>query len=277
MVKYIIKSSGEQETFNSEKFQRSLRKAGTQQPLIEQLTKEVIANPTLTTTHDLYHFAYEQLKQKSPPVAARYNLKNALIELGPTGFPFERFVAEIFKRQGYTTELDKMIQGFCIPHEVDIVMHKQDKHIMVECKFHQERIKADVKIPLYIKARFEDILKSSQEKQEHLMHEAWIVTNTQFTNEAIQYGQCAGLTLIGWSYPAQNNLAHLIDLLGLQPITILTSLTHQQKRHLIKKGVVLCKDTMHYRHILQQMGLNTITINHVMYEAQEIGKLGAIN
>lgn len=276
--KYVIKSSGEQELFSVEKFQRSLRKAGAKQEQIEQLTQKVLADPLLQTTYDIYRYAYEQLLKQAPPVAARYNLKMALSELGPTGYPFEHFVATIFKEQGFETAIDQTLPGFCVTHEIDIILKKDSKHYMVECKFHAIHLKANVKIPLYIKARFDDVLKVLHHQESVAeFHQAWVVTNTQFTSEAIIYGECVGLNMISWSYPKDRGLAYMIDAYGIHPITTLTSLTRKQKQALIKEGLVLCKDAAASRHLLEKIGLHKKKIDQVLYEAQVVCELGAID
>ena len=60
-------------------------------------------------------------------------------------------------------------------------------------------------------------------------HQAWIVTNTKFTSNAIRYAQCAGIGLIGWSYPHNDNLASLVDKYCLHPITALSLINKNKK------------------------------------------------
>jgi hypothetical protein len=262
-TKYIIKSTGEHEPFSVEKFQRSLHRAGATPDLINQITAYVLQAPDLKTSTDIYHYAYNHLRAHKPAMAARYNLKNAIGQLGPSGFPFERFVAEIFKQQGYSTAVDQIVYGFCVSHEIDIILKNDHETMMVECKFHQPRLHADVKVPLYIKARFDDI-----QKREPIFSQAWVVTNTRFTSDAIAYGQCAGLKLLSWGYPEDNNIATMVDNLGLLPITALTTLSSKQKRFLIQKGLVLCRDASRYTHLLQELGFSDNKINQILDEAQ---------
>jgi len=269
--KYIIKSTGEREPFSVEKFQRSLRRAGALQDLISELTSYVLQAPDLKTTQDIYHYAYTHLRAHKPAMAARYNLKNALSQLGPSGFPFERFVAEIFKQQGYSASVDQTVQGFCVTHEIDIILKNDHEQIMIECKFHQPKLHADVKVPLYIKARYDDI-----QKKENRFSQVWVVTNTKFTTDATTYGQCAGLKLLSMSYP-EDNLSTMIDRLGLHPITSLTSLSSKQKRFLIQNGLVLCKDASRYVPLFQQMGFSDKRINAILEEAQGTCELGQVS
>ena len=271
MTKVVTKASGEHQKFDPAKFQRSLRRAGADEALIRQLTEQVLNNPNLTTTKEIYAFALGHLTHANPPVAARYSLKTAITQLGPSGFPFEHFIAEIFKQQGYATEVDKEFAGACVTHEVDVVIAKDDTQEIIECKFHQPHIRATVKIPLYIKARLDDIAKAHP-----TVTNAWCVTNTRFTEQAMSYGQCAKLKMLSWSQPEHNSLATIIDRLGLHPITALTSLSAAEKKELMLNGLVLCKDTDKFRQELLKLGMSAHKVDAVIREAQTACQLGEI-
>jgi hypothetical protein len=269
MEKYVIKASGEQEAFDIQKFQRSLHKAGASDDIIKQLAQEIEQRTDLRTTHDIYSFALKKLAIIQPPIAARYNLKNALFELGPTGFPFEHFISHIFQALGYHTQTNQIIEGKCVAHEVDLVATTTQEHIIAECKFHHRQgLKVDIKVSLYVQARFEDIhALGTIQKQKHTN---WIVTNTRFTTQTITYAQCVDITLLGWSYPEKDNIAQLIDRLGLHPITCLTSLTLRQKRELIAQNLVLCKDVHQHEQALKNLHLSPEYVQRIIHEATSV-------
>jgi len=78
--------------------------------------------------------------------------------LGSTGYPFEKYIAQLLRYQGYIANNNQIIKGFCVSHEVDVTAEKKEKLIFVECKYHNKLgIRCDVKISLYFKARFMDI------------------------------------------------------------------------------------------------------------------------
>ncbi len=256
MAFFIQKASGEREPFNIKKFEHSLRKARASEEDIQKLAAAIVKLPDLKTTHDIYRYAYDYLRRENSSAAIRYNLKSALYELGPEGFNFEKFVAEIFKAQQYNVLLDQEIAGACVQHEIDLVLTKESK-TMVECKFHNvQGIKTDVKVALYIKARFDDVKPTAHFDQ------ALLVTNTKFTAEAIAYAQCVQLNLLGWSYPEQKGIGELIDIYALHPITSLSSLTTRQKRDLINQGVLLCKE-VHASH-LSKLGMHSEQIDQIL-------------
>lgn len=270
---YITKASGEKELFDIKKFRRSLKKAGASPDIIDKLAKKIQKKSKLRNTKEIYQFALDYLHKVSPPTAARYNIKRALIELGPTGFSFEQFIAKLFEKQKYNVKTNQVVEGWCVDHELDIIASKKREHLMIECKFHSRQgKKTDVKVSLYIKARFDDVKKVWEQNPQHQVafHQAWIATNTKFTSKAIQYAECTNIKLLGWSYPPQKSLPDLINAYGLHPITALTSLSGKEKKLLIKEGFVLCRDAQNYQELLQRLQFTPHRIKKLIKEAEEV-------
>lgn len=232
MPLYIKKASGAKEQFDIKKLRRSLRHAGADSVIITKVIDEIKKRHP-RTTRAIHELTIDILTKEQPHIAARYNIKKALMQLGPAGYPFEQFVAEIFKAQGYAVSTNQIIEGKCVDHEVDVIAQKGDKHYLIETKFHNRAgIKTNIKATLYIQSRFEDIRAAwnANPKNGHEFHQGWVVTNTKFTTEAIKYGVCMNINLLGWKYPFDQGIAELIDSLGLHPITALTTLTPAQKK-----------------------------------------------
>ncbi|MEX2589052.1 MAG: restriction endonuclease, partial [Chitinophagales bacterium] len=213
------------------------------------------------------------LRKSSRPTAARYKLKKAIMELGPSGYPFERFVGEILRKQGYETEVGVIVKGYCVEHEVDVLAKKDDQQFMIECKFHNTQGRnCDVKIPLYIQSRFKDIEKEwlKQEAHRGKFHQGWLVNNTRFTDDALQYGNCAGLKLIGWDYPKQGSLKDMINISGLHPITCLTTLNKHEKNKLLEKDLVLSAELHLKPELLNEIGISEKRHRKILEEAREL-------
>ncbi len=269
---YVTKSSGEKSRFSEQKLRRSLERAGASEDQISYIIKEIGTKLFEgITTKQIYKLAFSLLKDNSRHLAARYHLKDAIMELGPSGFPFEKYIAEILNAQGYTTQVGQIVQGKCVTHEIDVIAEKDNNCFMVECKYHNLRgIFCDVKVPLYIHSRFKDV-------EEQLMkmngnngkrYQGWVVTNTKFSIDALQYGKCAGLNLLSWDYPVKNGLKEQIDTLGLYPITCLTSLTKAEKQRLLEKGIILCKELLQAEKNLESIGIKQGRIYTVTKEAE---------
>ena len=115
----IKKATGEEEPFNVDKLKRSLRNAGAEEELIEEVAAGI--NSWITdgiTTQKIYSRAFSLLRKKQKHVASRYKLKNAIMELGPTGYPFEHFIGKILKMQGFSVEVGQVTEGQCISLKV---------------------------------------------------------------------------------------------------------------------------------------------------------------
>lgn len=269
---YVTKSNGEKEVFYYRKLENSLRKVGTSEDLIKEVVDEISKEgKDGITTNDIYRRAFSILRKKQRPIAARYSLKKAVEMLGPTGFPFEKFVAEIFKAEGYSTVTDQIIKGKCVEHEVDVVAWKGNELIMTEAKFHTDfNLKSDLKIVLYVKARYDDIFGQDYAfgGQKRKLTEGWIVTNTKFSTTAIQYGQCQpSLKFIGWNYPYDNNLHHMIERYELIPLTALTSLSIAEKNIMLSKGIILSKNLLD-TDLLKSFNFNDAKIKSIQNEVQ---------
>jgi len=272
----IIKASGEKEKFSKEKLYQSLKRAGAQPKLAEKVCKEVSSGirPEMST-EEILNRTLRCLRDESPVLAARYNLKRAIMDLGPTGFPFERYIAEILKDYGYTVKVGKIVRGYCVTHEVDVIAQKADKHFMIECKYHNSRgSRSDVKVTMYTYARFLDV-KAAWEKisgHQHFFHRAWLVTNTKCTSEALRYARCVGLKIISWRYPKNESLEYLIENKGLYPITILLSLTKDAQERLVQKKVILAKDLLKYSvsDLVRLTGRPSDVVKKLQEEAREL-------
>jgi len=265
----IIKADGTKEEFNPEKLRSSLARSGAGEEVSDYIIKHIEGElRSGMTTSEIYHHAFDILKLRSKPNAMRYSLRRALMELGPTGFPFEDFVAEIFKTRGFSTLTDQTVSGRCAEHEVDVIAWNEDKLLMAEAKFHNELgIKSDLKVALYVKARFEDIgeMELGFGKKRRL-DEGMLITNTKFSTSAVRYAECRGLTLIGWNYPEKGNLQDMIEESGLHPITAITTLNKNQREMLMDKGVVLCRGIKQDEGLLAPLGMSKDKVKETMEE-----------
>lgn len=266
----ITKASGLKAPFNKGKLKQSMLRAGANDKQADEIVNEVLEMLVEgMTTRKIYKIAFRLLKKVSRPLAARYKLKQAILELGPSGFPFERFIGELLNNQNYKTQIGVIVKGLCVNHEVDVIAEKDKHHFMIECKFHnRQAFGCDVKIPLYIQSRFLDVESSWKKLDNHTekFHQAWVVTNTRFSEDAAQYGRCMNMNLVAWDYPKNNGLKDWIDSSGLHPITCLTTLKHKEKQLLLEKKIVLCKTLQLNLALLQSLGIKPPRLKKIMDE-----------
>jgi len=272
----IIKASGEKVKFSLNKLRGSLKRTGANNATIDQIIN--IVRDELyqgITTKEIYNRAFALLKKSQPFFASKYKLKKAIYELGPTGFPFERFVSTILKYDGYETTTNRILQGICVTHEIDVVAHKNNETTIIECKFHGEQgLKCNVKVPLYINSRYQDVKAhwNTDKNNGTILTQGWVVTNTRFTEDALQFGKCANLYLLSWDHPKNNSLKDRIDRLGLYPITVSTLLTNHEKQFLLSRDIVLCKDLIDDSFYLDHLGVSESRKEKVLTEIKKLSR-----
>lgn len=258
----ITKSNGEQEIFDEAKLIRSLKKAKASDIEIEHVVQYVKSKLHKDiSTSDIYGMAKRVLfkYQKRNPNSIRYSLKQSVMELGPSGFPFEKFIARMYVEMGYECQVGVTLQGHCISHEVDVLAHNQDEVICIEAKFHNEAyMKSDTKVALYVKARFDDLIGQSIviNEKKRLITQGILTTNTNFTNSACQYVECSNTyKLLSWNNPIDHSLLDTIEKYKLYPITVIPDLTKRELLLMLENGLLICSDIKLQPSILSQIGI----------------------
>lgn len=243
MSTQVIKIDGTKEQYDEEKIRTSASRVG----VPEELQDEMLASIRDRLfdgikTSEIFAMIKEFLHDSSSPyLAMKYNLKDALSGLGPSGYPFEKYIAILLKDIGYRTVTNQIIEGGCVPHEIDVLAEKDNTTYFIEAKFHKNPSqRTDVRVALYIKARFDDLKISWK----HGRSRAWIVTNTRFSTDAIKYGECNNIRLTSWGYPKGEGIMDLIEHTGLHPITIIDGLGTNDIYRLLSSGVVTCRQLL---------------------------------
>lgn len=265
----VLKSTGQRAPFSAEKLYASIRAAGATKALAEQIVGQVrgLARPGIRTL-ELRQLTAALLRAESPRAATRYELRNAVLDLGPTGYWFENLIGALYAAKGYRVEVGKILEGRCISHEVDVIAQKQDHRVLVECKFRNgPGMRCDSKVALYVQARAVDL----KENREGVPFDSFcLVANTKFTSEAIRYANCVGLDLLGWDHPSGRGLQTLIEEHGLHPLTCLTTLTEDEKRKLLKGGAVLSRELGDSPELLDALRLDEARIEAIVAEVAQI-------
>jgi hypothetical protein len=265
MKQIVIKADKKEEDFNKDKLNISLMKAGAGDELSASAANEVDRQfKNHMNTDDIYNHTLDHIRKSDPMVALKYTLKRAIMSLGPDGFVFEKYVAKILGQNGYKTEMpQQVLSGFCVDHEVDIIAKIKEENIMVECKFHNiSGNQSDIKTALYVNSRFLDLKKGwyhrnhskgAGNNNENKLNNtcyltgAWLFTNTKCTFDAIKYANCSGMKITAWNYPENESLQFYIESKKLYPITILSTLSENNKRKLFEKNILTIKELVAFQ------------------------------
>lgn len=276
MAKRIIKSSGMNEDFEISKLINSLIRSGAPSEVAFEIAKEIEKElPPKARTEEIFRQARKLLRKHNVASGMRYSIKKAIFALGPSGYPFERYFGKIMAHHGYTVETNRIVKGYCVDHEVDVIARTNNAYSVIECKYHSDAGKAtDVKIALYVHARFMDIKKAADMRSEKRMafHNGWLVTNTRCTIDAIRYAECVGLKIVSWRYPEKNSLERMIEDKRLYPVTILHSVRKNMLDTLFRADIILAQDIadMPEEVFANKSGLDQQTATVLKREADEI-------
>lgn len=270
----IIKHSGDIVNFDPEKLRKSLMKSGADDLVVEDILHKISSEIYEgISTKKIYKRAFALLKKEANSHAARYNLRSALQLLGPAGFFFEKYIARLFDAEGYQTVTNLILPGKCVSHEIDVLIKKDNELEIMECKFHSAREnKSDVKVPLYVFSRFNDLKERKQIvfSKNEIISKCWVVTNNRFTSDAIAFAKCSGMNLLSWDYPKGNNLKTKNDIDCLYPVTCLTTLSLVEKDKLLILDVILVKELINNSDKLEKIGLSANRIKNVLKEVREL-------
>ena len=268
----IIKADGTIEPWDGSKLESSLIRSGASEAVAARIRETIEASLAPSEeSRVVYKRAFAMLRGQTRTAAARYSLRRALFEFGPTGHPFEDFVTEMFRTEGWKVETRKLIPGRCVEHEVDVYASRDNECLAAELKYHNDPgYKTDVKVALYVKARMDDIWAAeARGKHPHVDH-GYLVTNTKFTRQAVDYAKCSGLKLLGWSYPHEGSLYDRIVSSGLYPVTALTQLKKSEKRLLIDQGLVTTRLIKENRETLREMAIPPERIGSIIAEIETL-------
>jgi len=268
----IVKASGERDLFSESKLRESLKRSGAGDKAIDRVVA-AISDELYEgmPTRKIYRKAYQLLRKESRLSATRYNLKQAVMDLGPSGYPFETLIGRLLEKMGYKVKVALMMQGKCVGHEVDVLAEKNNERFIIECKFHNRPgVKSDVRVGLYFNSRFLDLKAAYNDGGDHSFHQGWIVTNTKFTSDAIRYAECTGMHLMGWDHPRGSSLVERIENVRLYPLTLLHSLTQKEKKQLIDNNLILAEEIIVNTQLLVTIGLKESKIRKVIKECREL-------
>lgn len=266
----IINANEKKEDFSAEKIYQACRRSGASKKIANEVTEEIkkLVQEGMKTSK-IGKLVKELLAKKSKKSSIKFSLKEAMRKLGPTGFNFEKFIADVLLENGYKVKINQRLPGFCVNnYEIDFIAQKGNVEKIGECKYHSSPgSRVDLKIALYNHARFLDIEKNPLFQERNL--KSILVTNAKFTTKAIKYSQCNQLELLGWRYPKDGGLEKIIEDLKLYPITILPSFKKHFKNIFAAKRIMLAQDILQSspKQISQKTDISIKEVNKLVEEA----------
>jgi hypothetical protein len=264
----IYKADGRKVQFNEKKILNTCIRAGASKKTAKRILKKVKSKIHRNmTSYDVYKKVLNVISQEKDLKALhqRYQLKNAIMRMGPAGFAFENYVASLLEYYDLqATGIRSKIKGKCATHEIDVIGMREDSKFLIECKYHSKHgVYTGLKESLYTHARFLDM-------QPRFSGEI-IFCNTKVSNHAKKYAKCIGQQIFSWRYPAKNSLEKIIEKYNLYPITIL-NLSQNELRIFSESNMMIAKDLLRYddTKIARMTGISKKRIKNMQRLAEQI-------
>jgi len=282
---WVTKASGKLEKFSSSKIKRTCIRSGVSKSDAEEIADQVSSRvKNGMSTQEILYMTLALLKKKIPLAGLRYDLKGAIMRLGPAGFIFEEMIAQILKEHGYTAKVHSMLKGGSgVIHEVDVIAGKpvstraelqsNIKYYCIECKYHNSPgIYTGLKDVLYTYARFLDLQDGFKKDYGPRFDQSWLITNTKFSPDVIQYAVAKGMRLLSWDYPRGESLPELIESKKLYPITMLKNLDSNSQGNLAKANIIFCKTLVETKveKLSEKTGISARKLNEFIQEAKNL-------
>jgi hypothetical protein len=276
MATVITKASGQTEAFVIRKLVDSLIRSGATEETAWSIARKIQDEmPPVSSTKHIFRTARRLLRHYNRASDMRYSIKKSLYSLGPSGYQFEKYFARILKAYGYSAEVNRIMNGYCVTHEVDVLAARDGQGCVIECKYHSNSGNpTDVKVALYIYSRLQDIMRAPApvSGKNVTIQEGWLVTNTRCTSDARKFAECVGLKIVSWKYPEKNSLEKMIENRRLYPVTILSSIKKNALEILFRNDIILAKDIadMDEHQFLRKSGLDAGIARILKKEADEL-------
>lgn len=274
---FVINLKGEKELFSYKKVFQSARRAGASSALAKEIAGKIEALVyDGMETKEIFLKVKKLLRQQDKGISIRFNLKEAMRKLGPSGFPFEKYIGEIFSVHGFKVELNQNIQGKYAEYEIDFIAQKKNLVYISECKFrHRRGERVDMSIVLAFSAKFQDIEQGNYfERFKGCEIKPIIITNAKFSSQAKKYAKGVGIELLGWNYPDNKGLEKMIETENLYPITIFPSFNGFLVDVFSENKLMLAKDVLRFppEKLAQKLGINEDKIIPLAQEAKDLFK-----
>ena len=211
------------------------------------------------------------MRKHKPAVKHLFDLKQgiSLMESKPE---FEVFVRVLLAHSGFQVKPNTILRGFCGEHEVDALVTKDGLTHLVEAKHHSNyHALTGLDESRIARAIMEDVTDGyASGATEIKIDRAMIVTNTRYSEHAVNYGRCRGILQVGWASPEGFGLRDIVEKHKLYPLSYLRVVSTETRLRLVEAGIVLIKQLLeqdsHY--LERKIGLPQKTVLSIMEKAK---------
>jgi hypothetical protein len=225
------------------------------------------------TTQTILKKIFNLMRKDKPAVSHLFDLKHGISLMEPKP-EFEVFVRVLLVHSGFQVKPNTILRGLCGEHEVDAIATKDGVTYLVEVKHHNNYHALtgldESRIARAIIEDVEDGYKSGAAKIK--IDNAMIVTNTRYSEHAVNYGCCRGILQVGWTSPEGSGLRDIVEKNKLYPLSCLRGISTEARLRLVEAGIVLIKQlaVQDYRYVERKIGLSREIVLSLMEKARHI-------
>jgi hypothetical protein len=238
---FVTKADGSRQLFGREKVVRTCLRMGASSRVAFEVAEKIESRLyDGISTQIILRMIFRFMRNYKPEVGHLFDLRKA-ISLMNSKPEFELFVQVLLMQHGFEVRPNQILRGKCVEHEVDAIARKNGVTFFVEAKHHLSyHALTGLDESRIARAVLEDVTESFMLGRTDLkIDRAMIVTNTRYSEHAIQYGGCRNILQIGWSLPENLGLQNMIEGKRLYPLSCLRGLENETRMKLVESGIVL--------------------------------------
>ena len=272
MTVLVTKADGSKQLFDEQKIMQTCMRMGANHEeaikVARQIERRIYEG---ITTRKILQMIYSLMRKQKPAVKHLFDLKYG-ISLMVSKPEFEAFVRILLVYSGFKVEPNTILRGLCGEHEADAIATKDGLTHFVEVKHHSNyHALTGLDESRIARAILEDVTEGySQGLTRIKIDRAMIVTNTRYSEHAINYGRCRGILQVGWASPEVFGLRELVEKHRLYPLSCLRGINEKVRLRLVEAGIVVIKQLLEQdsRYIERKTDLPRETVLSIMEKAR---------
>jgi hypothetical protein len=272
LVTFVTKADGSKQPFDREKIVQTCQRMGANFEVASQIaTKIETSIHEGISTKAILQKIFDLMREQNSAVKHVFDLREGL-SLMVSKPEFEVFVRVLLLHGGFQVKPNAVLRGLCGEHEVDAIATKNGEVYIVEAKHHSTyHALTGLDESRIARAILEDLTDGyAKGITDFKVDRAIIVTNTRYSEHALQYGSCRGILQIGWDSPEGLGIREIVGKYRLYPLSCLRGVSTETRLRLVESGIVLIKQLLEQdsRYLERKLGLSRSKVTFLMEKAK---------
>ena len=268
---FVTKADGSKQPYSREKIVKTALRLGANREEADRVAQKIETRLyDDISTRRILQLIFLFMSKPRPAVKHLFDLKRGISLMEPKP-EFEMFVRVLLSHIGFEVKPNTVLRGLCGEHEADAIASKDGVTYFVEVKHHANyHSLTGLDESRIARAILEDITEGYLQGVTPIkIEKAMIVTNTRYSEHAINYGRCRGIVQMGWASP-ENGLQEIIETHKLYPLSCLRGIDAEVRLQLVDEGIVLIKQLLmqDVGYLERKLGLPRETVLSLMEKAQ---------